>query len=88
MKKGTDMNTLTISDFKKNISSSLNRIDAGERVYIRRGEQIYAVIAVHDYDELTPELYEDIEKGRQEYAAGKCVECKSHEELSSFLESL
>ena len=82
------MNTLTISDFKKNMSSSLNRIDAGERVYIRRGEQIYAVIAVHDYDELTPELYEDTEKGRKEYTAGKCVECKNHEELSSFLESL
>ena len=82
------MNTLTISDFKKNMSSSLNRIDAGERVYIRRGEQVYALIAVHDYDELSPELYEDIEKGRKEFTEGKCVECRNHEELSSFLESL
>ena len=82
------MNTLTISDFKKNMTSSLNRIDAGERVYFRRGEQVYTVIAVHDYDELTPELYEEITKGRKEFTDGKCVECKNHEELSSFLESL
>lgn len=83
------MNTLTISDFKKNMSSSLNRIDAGERVYFRRGAQIYTVIPVHDNEEeLTPDLYEDIEKGRKEYIAGKCVECLNHEELSSFLESL
>lgn len=82
------MTTMTISDFKKNMSSSLNRIDAGERVYIRRGEQVYALIAVHDYDELSPELYEDIEKGRKEFTEGKCVECRNHEELSSFLESL
>ena len=82
------MTTMTISDFNKNMSSSLNRIDAGERVYIRRGEQVYALIAVHDYDELSPELYEDIEKGRKEFTEGKCVECRNHEELSSFLESL
>ena len=53
------MNTLTISDFKKN-----------------------------DNDDLSPDLYADIEAGRKEYAAGKCVECRNHEELSSFLESL
>ena len=82
------MNTLTISDFKKNMSSSLNRIDAGERVYFRRGTQIYTVIPVPDNDELSPDLYADIEEGRKEYAAGKCVECRNHEELSSFLESL
>ena len=82
------MNTLTISVFKKNISSALNRIDAGERVYFRRGAQIYTVIPVHNNEELTPDLYEDIEKGRKEFIAGKCVECRNHEELSSFLESL
>ena len=87
-KERTDMNTLTISDFKKNMSSSLNRIDAGERVYIRRGTQIYTVIPVRDNDDLSPDLYADIEAGRKEYAAGKCVECRNHEELSSFLESL
>ena len=82
------MNTITIGDFKKNISSSLNRIDAGERVYFRRGTKIYTVIPVSDNDELSPDLYADIEKGRKEYAAGECVECKNHVELSSFLESL
>ena len=46
------------------------------------------VIPVRDNDELSPDLYADIEEGRKEYAAGKCVECRNHEELSSFLESL
>ena len=46
------------------------------------------VIPVPDNDELSPDLYADIEEGRKEYAAGKCVESRNHEELSSFLESL
>ena len=45
------------------------------------------VIPIRD-DELSPDLYADIEEGRKEYEAGKCVECRNHEELSSFLESL
>ena len=39
-------------------------------------------------DEITPELSAIIEKGRKDYLEGKCVECKNHEELSSFLDSL
>ena len=82
------MDTLTISDFKRNMSSSLNRIDAGEQIYFRRGHQIYTIIPVQQDNEITPELSAIIEKGRKDYLEGKYVECKNHEELSSFLDSL
>lgn len=82
------MDTLTITDFKKNISTSLNKIDAGEQVFFRRGHQIYTIVPVHVEDEITPSLAKVIEQGRKEYQEGKCVECKNHEELTSFLDSL
>ena len=82
------MNTLTITDFRRNISTSLNKIDAGEKVYFRRGHQVYTIIPVHEESDITPELAKVIEQGRKEYQEGKCIACYTHEELSAFLESL
>ena len=82
------MDTLTITDFKRNVSTLLNKIDAGEKVYIRRGHQIYTIIPAQEKNEITPELEKIIEKGRKEYQEGLCTVCKSHEELTSFLDSL
>ena len=82
------MDTLTISDFKRNMSSSLNRIDAGEQVYFRRGHQIYTIIPVQQDNVITPALSAIIEHGRRDSLEGQCVACNTHEELSSFLDSL
>lgn len=39
-------------------------------------------------DSITPLMAKKIEKAEKEFAEGKCMECKSHEELESFLNSL
>lgn len=82
------MDALTITDFKKNISISLNKIDAGERVYFRRGQRVYTIVPVQEENEITPFLAKVIEKGRKDYRDGKCIECKNHDELTQFLDSL
>ena len=87
-KKLLRMNTLTMSDFKKNISTSLNRVDAGEFVCFRRGNQLYAVVPVSAENAISPQLEKVIDQGRQDYEAGRCVECNGHEELAAFLDSL
>lgn len=83
------MNALTIRDFRNNMSSSLDMVDAGRSVYIRRRNKTYAVVAVEDDDlAISPALQAKIEQARQDYKAGKCVTLRSHEELDAFLDSL
>lgn len=83
------MNTMTVRDFRSNLSASLNRVDAGERILVRRGYKLYTVIPVEE-DELTitPELQAKIDKARQEYREGKTISIRSHEELDAFFDSL
>ena len=37
---------------------------------------------------ITPALKTKIDKARQDYNDGKCTECRTHEELDAFLQSL
>ena len=47
------MTALTFSDFRKNMASSFDLVDAGEHVFINRGsKKMYAIVAVDD-DDLT-----------------------------------
>ena len=84
------MTSLTFSDFRKNMASSFDRVDAGEHVFINRGsKKMYAIIPVSDDDlTITPSLAEKIEKARHEYNMGKTISLKSHEEIDKYLESL
>lgn len=83
------MDTITTRDFRTNMASIFNRVDAGERILVRRNSRMYTVIPVH-YDDLTvsEELMERIESARKEIREGKSVVCKTEKELNDFLESL
>ena len=84
------MTTLTMSDFRSNMASSFDRVDAGEFVFINRGRQkTYAIIPVEDDDlAITPELAAKIEKARQEFREGKGISLNSREEMQKWFDSL
>lgn len=83
------MNTMTVRDFRTNLSANFDRVDAGERILVRRKNRVYTIVQVEDEDlTITPELQAKIDKARQEYKEGKTTACRTHEELDAFLESL
>ena len=86
------MTALTFSDFRKNMASSFDLVDAGERehVFINRGsKKIYAIVAVDDDDlTITPAMAAKIEKARKEYKEGKGISLKTHEDIDKYFESL
>ena len=84
------MKALTFSDFRKNMASSFDHVDAGEHAFINRGsKKIYAIIPVDDDDlMITPALAAKIEKARKEYSEGKGVTLKTHEDIDQYFESL
>lgn len=83
------MNTMTVRDFRTNLSANFDRVDAGERILVRRRNRVYTIVPVEDDDlTITPELQAKIDKARQEYKEGKTTTVQTHEELDAFLESL
>lgn len=83
------MNTMTVRDFRTNLSANFDRVDAGERILVRRRNKLYTIVPVEDDDlTVTPELQAKIDKARQEYKEGKTITVRTHEELDAFFESL
>ncbi len=70
------------------MATSLDWVDAGEHVFIRRRQQLYAIVPVQDSDQtITPELAERIETARQEYRDGKTISLSSHEDIDRYFDS-
>jgi antitoxin (DNA-binding transcriptional repressor) of toxin-antitoxin stability system len=84
-----DMEALSVKDYRNKLAASFARADNGEDVFIRRKNQIYALINVGKEELIiTPELQKRIDEARKAYRDGKCVSCRTKEELHSFLDSL
>ncbi len=83
------MTQLTVRDFRSQLASSLDRVDAGEQVFIRRKNQLYTIVAVSE-DELTatPELTAKIEKARREFQEGRTISLKSAEDVDRYFENM
>lgn len=83
------MHTLSIRDFRSNMASSLDMVDAGERVLIRRKRQTYAIIPVDDDDlTITPELQAKIEEARKDHREGRTLKFQSAAEAQRWIEQL
>lgn len=84
------MASLSFTDFRKNMATSFDRVDAGEQVFISRGrKKMYAIIPVNDDDLIvSPSLEAKMEKARQEYREGKTVVLKSHDDIDKYFDSL
>lgn len=81
--------TLNIRDFRATLSTSLDKVDAGERVMVRRGRRTYLLVPVQD-DELTitPALQAKINEARQEAAQGGGILLENEEAINRYFDSL
>lgn len=83
------MEALSVRDYRNNLAASFARADQGERVLIRRRNNIYALVSVGKEDlMITPALQKRIEEAETACREGRCVTCRTKEELEAFLESL
>ena len=41
-----DARIISMEDFQENMDEFLDRVDAGERILVRRGNRIYAILPV------------------------------------------
>ena len=72
------MTALTMRDFRSNLATSFDRVDKGERIYIRRNRKLYTIVSVEDDDlEITPTLAAKIEQARKEHREGKTLKFES-----------
>lgn len=83
------MTTLTVRNFRSNLAASLDRVDRGEQIMVRRGNKIYAIIVVEDGDlEITPQLAEKIDQARQEYRDGTTLEFENASAAQQWMDEL
>ena len=43
---GNNTRIISMEDFQENMDDFLDRVDAGERILVRRGSRIYAILPV------------------------------------------
>ena len=86
---------ISARQFRDRQKSIFEMADAGRQILIRRGrKQSYVLTPVDDEDNedddfaVTPELLEKIERARQQMREGKYTECRTVEEINSYLQSL
>ena len=83
------MNTMTIRDFRSNIATSFDRVDAGERVLVRRRNKVYTIVPVEDDDlTITPELQAKIDKARQEFREGRITHFETAADMQKWMDEL
>lgn len=83
------MEAVSVTEFRKNLAAYFDKADEGEKVLIRRKNKIYALVSVGKDDlMITPELRKRIDEARQDFMEGRCVTCRTKEELEAYLESL
>ncbi len=83
------MEALSVRDYRNNLATSFDRAHNGETVLIRRRGQLFALTSLGSEDvTISPRLQRRIEEARKSYRNGKCISCKTPEELTDYLESL
>ena len=87
--KHDNMTTLSIRDFRSNLSASLDRVDQGETVLLRRRNKTYTIVVVEDSDlSISPQLAAKIEKARQEHADGSAKGFDNAAEAQKWMDEL
>ena len=83
------MDALLVRDYWNNLAALFARADKGEKVLIRRKNQIYTLASVGREDlMITPELQVRIAEAEKNCRDGHCVVCSNPEELDRYLDSL
>lgn len=83
------METMTVRDFRSNMSACWKKAKAGEQVVVRCGSDLFTIVPIESEDlAVTPSLMAKIEKARMEIKEGKGIRVNTKEELDAYLESL
>lgn len=68
------MTTLSVGDFRSNLAASLNLVDQGEQIFLRRHNKIYAIVLVDEDDlSVTPQMAEKLANARKEFQERKTL---------------
>ena len=71
------------------MAAVFDRTDAGEKVLIRRRNNLYTLVPVTEDDfAITPELAAKIEKGRKEYREGRTMAFHTAAEAQKWMDEL
>ena len=83
------MEALAVREYRNNLAASFTKADNGEKVLIRRKNEIYALVKVgRDDMMITQELQAMIEKARDELKSGKRVALISSEDNDAYIDSI
>ena len=83
------MTTLTIRNFRNSMAASLDKVDAGERIVVRRRNRSYAIVqADEEVPVITPQLMKKIETARQEHREGKTLRFNNAAEAQKWMDEL
>lgn len=83
------MEVLSVRDYRNNLAAYFARADKGERVLIRRKNSVYALVNVGKGDlAITPQLQQRIEEAEKSCREGRCVTCRTGEEIEAYIDSM
>ena len=83
------MTALSVRDFRSQMAHSFNRVDAGEKVFIRRKNQLYTIVPIEDADRSTTvHLAAKIEKARKEYREGNTLKFENAAAAQKWMDEL
>lgn len=78
---------VNLRDFRKDLSSMLDQVDAGVSIVLSRGgNKRYTIIPVEDGDlDFTPEMYEQIERAMEEVRRGETIRLSGTNEIDKYI---
>lgn len=82
------MATLTIRDFRSNLSATLSKASAGERIFVRRHNQVFAIVPVDDEISISPALMREIKKARKEHQNGETLKFDTAADAQKWMDEL
>ena len=83
------METLSVRDYRNNLAASFAKADEGESVFIKRKNQIYALVHVGQANlMITPEMQHSISEAREEFRNGKTRHFNNAASMQQWLDEL
>ena len=71
------------------MAASFDRVDTGERIFIRRKSKLYTIVPVDADDiDITPALLAKIDKARKEHNEGKALKFSNASAAQQWMDEL
>lgn len=83
------MEALSVRDYRNNLAASFTRADQGERVLIRRRNNIYALVNVGKEElMISPEMQRRIDKAKAELKESKTLHFADAQSAAKWMDEL